>query len=145
MFLRSRMRKLVATGACWLRRSPIQHGMMFSQSRIIVIHHRHRTVVASVSARVQRTEAKHAFFQRDIVAVGVPGNECLAVAAIYPGTFSGEVVAESVCVRAFAANHNPTGAWHREVRVMFEAMNFYDVCEHWWLVVGSRLSVSSRG
>lgn len=130
MLLRSRMRKLMASGTSGLRRAPIQHNVMFAQRRIVVIHHRHGAVVACVGARVQRTEAENAFFQRNPVAIGIPGNERLAIAAIHPGTFGGEVVAQSVCVRAFAANHNPAGARHWEIRVMFQAMNFDDVSKH---------------
>ena len=121
------MRKLMATGAGGLRRSPIQHGVMFSQRRIVVIHHSHRTVVAGVGSRVQRAKTENTFFQRNAFAAAIPADERLAVAAINPGTFGWKIVAQRVSFVAFAAHHHPAGARHREVRLMLKAMNFDDV------------------
>lgn len=110
-----------------LRRSPIQHAVMFSQCRVVIIHHCHRAMITGIGSGIERAKTKDAFFQGYIRSVIVPGNECLAVAAINPGAFGGEVIAECVRVRTFAADHCSAGTRHGKVCLVFEAMNFDDV------------------
>ncbi len=57
----------------------------------------------------------------------VPGDKGLAITAINPRPFSGEVIAQRVRFRAFAANYGFAGARHWEVCLMFEAMNFDNI------------------
>ena len=120
----------MAAGAGRLRRSPFQHCVMFAERLIIKIHHRHRAPVTSVYARVQRTQAKRALPDGNILPLFFPGDEGLAIAAVYPGAVVREVLAQGVRLCAFTADDSPAGPRHGKIRVVTQTMDFDDVSEH---------------
>lgn len=114
----------MATGTGRLRRSPGQNGVLFAQGRIVVINHDDRAMITGIGARIERTETEDAFFDREIAVTFFPGDERLAIAAINPGSFEREIVAQDMLFRTFAADDRTAGARHGEVGLMPETMNF---------------------
>ncbi len=102
--------------------------MVFPQSLIVKIEHRYGAMIASIEPRVERTEAERAFLYRNVRVFRIPGNKGLAITAINPESFVGEIITENVLIITFLTDDGAAGARHRKVGTVCEAMNFYNVC-----------------
>jgi hypothetical protein len=65
----------------------------------------------------------------------------LEVEAEHTGAVVGEILAQGLRLCPFKANDSSAGTRHRKICKVRQTMDFDNVSEHWWLVVGGRWSV----